>query len=118
MLELLNRYAHGYLAVPVILALRRGGLFNRLNESCPSFQELAEELRANAGHLRVALRLLEFLGWIRVGEQLRIVGLPGSADHSLVPSDLGVLYEVPINAAWFRNLGADVLASLVARSDE
>ena len=64
MLDVLNRYAHGFVVVPVVLACRKGGVFEALEARPRSAEELAEELGANLGHLQVALRLFESLGWI------------------------------------------------------
>jgi len=65
MLSVIHNYTNGYVVVPVLLACRRAGLFERLNriEPVPS-DRVARELSANAGHLRVALLMLESMGWI------------------------------------------------------
>ena len=60
MLELINRYAHGFVAIPVILACREQGLFELLREPNTT-RGLARRLRANEGHLQLALRLLHSL---------------------------------------------------------
>ena len=45
MLELINRYAHGFVAIPVILTCREQGLFELLREPMTAF-ELARRLGA------------------------------------------------------------------------
>src|SRR5882724_10729631 len=64
MLDVLNRLADGFVAVPVIDACLRGGVFSALAAGSRSAEELSRELGANEGHLRVALRLLDGLGWV------------------------------------------------------
>lgn len=60
MLDLINRYAHGFVAIPTILACRERGLFGLLEEGgAMTSRQLAHELDANEGHLCVALRLFE-----------------------------------------------------------
>ena len=62
MLELLNRYTHGLVAVPAIVVCRDGGVFAALQSEGPiEAADLAVRLNANEGHLRVALRLFESL---------------------------------------------------------
>src|SRR5581483_2436319 len=60
MLSVLNQYAYGYVAIPVIVSSQRAGLFHALGaEPATPFAQLVQSLRANSGHLRVALRLLQ-----------------------------------------------------------
>jgi hypothetical protein len=63
MLVVLNRYAPGFVVMPVVLFCRRGGVFKALESGPQTEKQLAKELGANLGHLRVPLRLLESLGW-------------------------------------------------------
>ena len=65
MLELVNRYAHGYITIPVILAFKEKGIFQVLKKGGPqTLAQLSQRLGANDGHLQVALRLLESLHWV------------------------------------------------------
>lgn len=65
MLELLNNFAHGYVAVPVVLSCREQGMFESLHVDEPEdLESLCGRLRANPGHLKVTLVLLESLGWV------------------------------------------------------
>ncbi|MDP7016062.1 MAG: acyl carrier protein [Pirellulaceae bacterium] len=65
MLELLNQYSHGFVAIPTILACRQTGLFGELSADRGMAEpDLAEALGANTGHLRVALKLLQSIEWI------------------------------------------------------
>jgi len=64
MLDVVNRLADGFVAVPIIEACARGGLFSVMSSGPRSADGLARDLRMNEGHLRVALRLLEGLGYV------------------------------------------------------
>ncbi|HEY1926294.1 MAG TPA: hypothetical protein VGG92_02420, partial [Caulobacteraceae bacterium] len=92
MLDVMNRLAHGYVASPVLLACEVHGLFAALEaDDGRSQHELAVALRANPGHLQVALRTLETLGWVRRDGDRFGLG-QGSADRRRLPRDLGALY--------------------------
>ena len=66
MLELSNRYLHGYVAIPVILACLEKSFFDLLNKKKNlSIPEISQTLGANEGHLKVALRLFESLNWLK-----------------------------------------------------
>src|SRR5262245_3336001 len=98
MLEALNRYAHGFITVPVVVACRRRGLFEVLRTRGPiAAGPLARELGANEGHLRVALRLLQSLGWLAV-ENDRFVPTPEAENERDIPDDAVALLELPIEA--------------------
>jgi len=88
MLEVLNRYAHGFVVVPVVLACRRGGVFAALETGPRTAEELRKELHANGGHLQVALRLLESLGWIDRRADGSYEASPSLAKQRLVPEEL------------------------------
>lgn len=50
MLTILNDYSNGYVAIPVIAACSKQGLFAELSLTDPvSFQELSGKLNANKG---------------------------------------------------------------------
>src|ERR1700722_1102385 len=90
MLELLNRYTHGIVAVPAIVVCRDGGVFEALQSAGPiDARELALRLKANEGHLRVALRLFESLGWIRNREGRGYIWSAAGEDYRRIPA--GVL---------------------------
>jgi len=64
MLDIINRYAHGYVTIPPILACRERGLFNYLEEHGPAdAKEIADKFNANRGHLQVVLRILYSMKW-------------------------------------------------------
>src|SRR5579871_3696379 len=70
MLEKINNICFGYIAVPVIVALRKKGFFSLLEqEGALTSEELSVRLCANVGCLRIALHLLESIGWLNRNPQ-------------------------------------------------
>ena len=54
MLDVINRYAHGFVAVPVILACKQQGFFKLLASQAPlTSQEIARHINGNEGQLVV-----------------------------------------------------------------
>lgn len=65
MLDIINRYAHGFVAIPVILSFKKKGIFEQSEQQKSiCLDNLITNTHANSGHLRVALRLLLSLGWL------------------------------------------------------
>jgi 3-oxoacyl-(acyl-carrier-protein) synthase/SAM-dependent methyltransferase/acyl carrier protein len=96
MLSVLNRYSHGYVAIPVIDACRRQGLFQALHVAQPIIlADLAKELRANEGALHIALRLLESLDWVVRDHQNAYYLSPRSEVHNLIPQNIMGLMTFP-----------------------
>lgn len=62
MLDLINRYCHGFVAFPVIHSLQKQGFFNAFKkEESIDVDYLLNLHQVNSGHLKAALRLLESL---------------------------------------------------------
>ncbi|MDP3561563.1 MAG: beta-ketoacyl synthase N-terminal-like domain-containing protein, partial [Legionellaceae bacterium] len=67
MLDVLNRYAHGYVLLPILDVFYRRHVFEYINTySEKTITQLSQDLQANEGHFRVALRLLQSLGWLSI----------------------------------------------------
>jgi len=111
MLDLLNRYAHGYVAVPVAAAFAARGGFARLRDEPAGAQALAEALEGNPGHLAVALRLLQSMGWLSRDAEGRFAPTP-AAQPEAVPEGLVESYDFDW-AAWLQT--ADSPAEPLAR---
>ncbi|MFB9326110.1 SDR family NAD(P)-dependent oxidoreductase [Paenibacillus aurantiacus] len=99
MLSILHNYANGLIAVPVLLACRKHGLFELLGtgQAVP-FGTLTDRLGANAGHLRTALAMLESLGWAQRDEEDRYMGMADMTRQRLIPGDMAELLDFPIQA--------------------
>lgn len=97
MLEILNNYAHGYVAVPVIIACKKHGLFELLdNKKSVGFSVLVKELNANSGHLRVALNMLQSLGWMTRSMQDEYALTHKASIHAKIPGDITDLLSFPM----------------------
>ncbi len=96
MLDVVNRYADGFVAIPVIEALRRRGFFAWLASRQPAeVPEMVAELGANEGHLAVALRLLVELGWLAEEGGAYRPGL-AAAPWERLPKDVGDLLRLSL----------------------
>lgn len=99
MLNIINRYAHGFVAIPVILALQERGLFELLERrGALDETELQQALSANSGNLQVALRLLISLGWLARDERGRYSLNAKAAVRSRIPPLLLQAYRFPIGS--------------------
>src|ERR1043166_6171376 len=96
MLDVINRLAHGFVAVPVIAACRERGLFEVLQQAGGiTVAELARQLGANDGHLEAALRLMRSLNWVSRDASLHYSLTPEAGKHRLIPTDIGDLLHLP-----------------------
>ena len=114
-LDELNRYAHGYVAIPVVLCCRRRGFFELLETAGPlSLEAAAAKLSANPGYLRVAWRLLRSLGWLEQdAEPGRFRLGPAAAAARQIPELALDLLEFPFD----RYFAGDDTASLASFID-
>jgi acyl transferase domain-containing protein/SAM-dependent methyltransferase/nucleoside-diphosphate-sugar epimerase/acyl carrier protein len=95
MLHLINCFAHGFVAVPVILACRQHGVLTHIGQHGPlDAAVLAQQLALHEGHLRVALRLLHSLDWLHCDRQGRYTLAPGAQQAQDVPEGLLAFYGV------------------------
>ena len=99
MLTILNNYMHGYVAVPVILACKKHGLFRTLHfEKTVLFADLVQKLHANSGHLRAALHMLESLQGVSRNSKDEYVLLPESGVFQKIPEEIIQLLSFPMNS--------------------
>ncbi len=99
MLDVINRYAHGFVAVPVILACKEKGLFAFLKrEGFMSIEQIIERLGANGGHLQVALRMMQSLNWLERNDAGEYSLTQESEIHQQIPKDILELYRLPIES--------------------
>ncbi|NEO55707.1 MAG: GNAT family N-acetyltransferase [Okeania sp. SIO3B5] len=96
MLDKINRYAHGFVAVPVICTCSEAGVFELLSQKKSlKFEEIVEYLAANSGHLKVALRLLESLSFLYRSQTGAYILTEQSQQHQIIPKALMSLYKYP-----------------------
>ncbi|CAH0159330.1 type I polyketide synthase [Roseomonas sp. CECT 9278] len=83
MLDLLNRYSHGFVAVPVVRALDRRGVFGLLAAQPRRLADVVALAGLNPGHAAAAFDLLQSLGWVAAdaGGVLRL--LPAARPYAV-----------------------------------
>lgn len=122
MLEVINRYIHGYVSIPVILACREKGIFNYFNKRQSfNLEQITKEFNANEGHLQVALRLFESLGWLKSQHSLYEVLIPQEIYETIeaLPKKIIFIYKIPINAFLSKlNHKLSLLISLMNKFDK
>ena len=95
MLELINRYSYGYVAIPVILASEERGFFKLFKEYGPqTLDQLSKRLDVENGYFESALRMLKSLQWIswRTGAYPLD---PRSESHEKIPTGIIDLFHFP-----------------------
>jgi|JFJP01.1.fsa_nt_gi Acetyltransferases len=99
MLDIINRYLHGFVAVPVILACKKKGLFELLeHHGSLTLEPIVERLGANGGHLQVALRMIQSLNWLSQNE-VGAYSLTDEAEiHKKIPEEILDLYHLPVES--------------------
>jgi acyl transferase domain-containing protein/acyl carrier protein/SAM-dependent methyltransferase len=98
MLSVINRYSHGFVAVPIILACKSLKLFGCIGERKLNLAEITSELKANSGFLLVSLRLLESMQWLSQDAHGRYSVTPlGRHEHENVPEHITSLFDFPID---------------------
>lgn len=94
MLEVINRYKHGYVIIPVIRAFEEKGLFNYFQKNkTNTSQHISKAFGANSGHLQVALRIMESLGWVNRNDRDEYSLAEKAKERHDIPTDILALYE-------------------------
>lgn len=99
MLEIINRYAHGFVAVPVIIACKEKGFFELfMHRDYLSVEEMVNSLGANRGAFQAALRLFESLNWLAKNELGKYCLTEEASIHYSILPDILALYHIPIES--------------------
>ncbi len=94
MLEVVNRYLHGFVAVPLAGAARDVGILARLRRSPATATGLSAELALNTGYCRIVLRGLHCLGWVESRDFETYWATPAADALQRLPQDWVDLYSV------------------------
>ena len=117
MLDVINRYAHGFVAIPVILACKNKGLFAQLKQpENTSLKQIIDGTGANNGHLQVALRLLQSLGWLLRDATGTYMLTEKAESHHEIPADILELFHLPLVHLLESQQGEQLLCKWIARS--
>ena len=93
MLHILNRYAHGFVSIPVILACGQRGLFDVLaQQTAMQPEEIIAHLGANDGHFLAALRMLQSLHWLSRNNDGSYQLTDTTAQYEQIPAEILNLY--------------------------
>jgi len=99
MLDLINRYAHGLVAIPVIVACKKKGFFDLIKQDKKlTLDRTVEQLEANRGHFQVALRLLRSLAWIEQNSQGQYSLTQKAEIYQEIPEDILNLLPFPFES--------------------
>jgi amino acid adenylation domain-containing protein/non-ribosomal peptide synthase protein (TIGR01720 family) len=117
MLDIINRYLHGFVAVPVILACKEKGLFELLEHQGElTLEQIVESLGANGGHFQVALRMMRSLNWLSQNE-VGAYSLTDEAEiHKKIPEEILDLYHLPIESYLMGEQQSGLLKDWIDRS--
>ncbi len=118
MLTLVNSYAHGYVAIPMILACKKQGLFRMFDAGTPvPFTALVSGLHANRGHLRTALHLLESLQWVTRNAQDEYLLTSNARIRHKISQDTLQLLSFPMDAYLLNQQSGLSLTHWIAKSE-
>ena len=113
MLRILNKYEHGFACIPVVAALKSRGFFDLFIDPPLEFEEIVDRLNANSGYLKVALSMLEGLGWVYQGIRHHY-SLAKKAKHvSFVEEGVEELYRWSPDQLYFEPQGQKLLLKWV-----
>ena len=99
MLELINRYAHGFVSVPIILIFKRKGFFKLLKDKkYLTLKEISKSLNANIGHLQIALRLMESLSWLSTTKAGKYYLTDRAEIYKKIPEDILNTYNFSVKS--------------------
>ncbi|MEN8215012.1 MAG: type I polyketide synthase [Pseudomonadota bacterium] len=117
MLNVINRYAHGFVAIPVILSCKNKGFFEQLkHQGNMSLEQIIDGTGANSGHLQVALRLLQSLGWLSRDATATYMLTEEAESHREIPEDILELFHLPLAHLLESQQGEQLLCKWIARS--
>ncbi|MBP5971591.1 SDR family NAD(P)-dependent oxidoreductase [Brasilonema sp. CT11] len=117
MLDVINRYLHGFVAVPIILACKKKGLFELIKHHDElTLEQMVELLRANGGHFQVALRMMRSLNWLERNEvgQYSLTHL--AEIHKEIPEEILDLYHLPFESYLMGEQPSGLLKNWISRS--
>ena len=107
MLDLINGFANGWVAVPVIRTFARHKVFESLAQPT-SIEALISRHQGNTGHLHAALRLLVELGWVDVDTSGRYTTAVAARAIELPSEDLDTVAAFAMTPAPLQATSAEV----------
>ena len=117
MLDLINLYAHGFVAVPVIISCKQKGFFRALQQKASlTLEQMVDLFNANSGHLQVALRLMQSLNWLSQNHINSYSLTEEGKIYNSIPEDILDLYHIPIDSYLLGKQKSGLLKVWIERS--
>ena len=99
MLDIINLYERGFIAIPVILACKRKGFFELLkNGNSLTLEDIAKHLAANTKYLKIALRLMESLKWLKNDSTCSYYITEEAKIYQQIPENIINIYNIPLES--------------------
>ncbi len=99
MLNIINRYTHGFVFVPIVLACRQRGLFELLTQRGQmKSAEIIQHLGANEGHFLAALRMLQSLNWLSRDSDSKYQLTSHADQQQQIPQEILEIYTWDMHA--------------------
>ena len=99
----MNGYIHGYVAIPIVLSLRIKGILSQLYNQASSLDMIADKFNANKWYLKIALRMLESLNWIKLNSlSCYKLTMQQSTYEAIqkIPKEIMNIYRLPIETTF------------------
>jgi len=117
-LRIFNKYEHGFACVPAIAALKSRGFFDLFIDPPLEFGEIVDRLNANSGYLKVALSMLEGLGWVYQEIRNHYSLTEEAQNVAFVEEGVEELYRWSPDQLYLEARGQKLLSKWVARCIE
>src|SRR5689334_1712762 len=95
MLEIINRYSHGYVLIPIVAALKSRKILDYMNDKGPFTAEELVGQGLNSGYAAVVFHLLESTGMLERRPDDRYLATDRLLLCDAVPSDIMALFNFP-----------------------
>ncbi len=102
MIEVINAYLHGFVAVPVVSVCREAGIVSALEAAAVDVDALSARLTVRPGFCRVLLRAMHALGIVDSADFRHYVLTDRYPLFAGIPADIDQLYQLDV-AAFLRD---------------
>src|SRR5690349_4470956 len=98
MLEVVNTYLHGYVAMPMLGVCRDLGIFSAMEKGPVSLRQMTADLSANAGYCGLVFRALHALGCVESTDRERYTLSERFRRDWRVPASIEDIYRIDFGA--------------------
>lgn len=119
MLDVLNRFAHGYVLTPILKLFQQRNVLGFCSQNGLTITQIAKELSANEGHFRVALRMLQSLGLLHIDKLDCLQWVQNDGHQQAIIADAAIeLYRLDSPDLLLSQGSVNLLSSLVSCSQK